>query len=117
RGRRRDDRRRAGGLLHANTSVTSGERAGDRGEGDEQAAPGYPRAAAIESGAFLIGDSNFPGVGLSDEDRAFLAARRAAEDAIPRPRRGRRAVATGIGGAAGEPGLGWGPGRTGQGAA
>lgn len=42
---------------------------------DEQAAPGYARASAIESGAFLLGEPNFPGIGLSDEDKAFLAAR------------------------------------------
>ena len=40
---------------------------------DEQRAPGYKAASAAEGAAVRSGDYNFPGVGLSPEDRAFLA--------------------------------------------
>ena len=40
---------------------------------DEKEAPGYPRASAAETAAVRSGDYNFPVVGLSPEDRAYLA--------------------------------------------
>jgi hypothetical protein len=43
---------------------------------DEQEAPGYVAAHAAEVAAVRAGDYNFPGVGLSPADAAFLAARR-----------------------------------------
>lgn len=43
---------------------------------DEQLAPGYANAAAVEAAHVRAGDVNFPGVGLSAEDEAFLAERR-----------------------------------------
>ena len=43
---------------------------------DEKLAPGYRHADATEVEAVRHGDYNFPGVGLSAEDRTFLAARR-----------------------------------------
>ena len=48
---------------------------------DEQQAPGYAAASAAEAGAVRSGDYNFPGVGLSTEDLAFLADRRKARGA------------------------------------
>jgi hypothetical protein len=45
---------------------------------EERQAPGYAAAEAAEVAACRGGDYNFPGVGLSAEDEAFLAARRAA---------------------------------------
>jgi hypothetical protein len=43
---------------------------------DEALAPGYPAARAAERAAVLSGDYNFPGVGISRADAAFLAERR-----------------------------------------
>jgi hypothetical protein len=48
---------------------------------DEQQAPGYGAAQDAERDAVKSGDYNFPGVGLSTEDLAFLAARRKARGA------------------------------------
>jgi hypothetical protein len=45
---------------------------------DETQAPGYARASEVEAAHVLAGDRNFAGVGLSAEDEAVLAARRAA---------------------------------------
>jgi hypothetical protein len=45
---------------------------------DERLAPGYPDADNAEMAAVRQGDLNFPGIGLSSEDRAFLASRRKA---------------------------------------
>ena len=45
---------------------------------DERLAPGYAAASEAEIAAVGQGDFNFPGMGLSDEDRAFLADRRKA---------------------------------------
>ena len=45
---------------------------------DEKAAPGYPAADAAEVAACRNRLFNFPGIGLSPADEAFLAARRAA---------------------------------------
>jgi hypothetical protein len=45
---------------------------------DEQLAPGYAEAAAAEAAHVRAGDLNFPGVGLSPADAAFVAERRAA---------------------------------------
>jgi hypothetical protein len=45
---------------------------------DECEAPGYAAADAAEVAAVRAGDYNFPGTGLSPQDQAFLAARRAA---------------------------------------
>jgi hypothetical protein len=45
---------------------------------DECEAPGYAAADAAEVAAVRAGDYNFPGIGLSPQDQAFLAARRAA---------------------------------------
>lgn len=42
---------------------------------DEQHAPGYQAADAAEIAACRSGDYNFPVVGLSSEDRTFLAER------------------------------------------
>lgn len=42
---------------------------------DEKKAPGYPAAAAAELSALKAGGYNFPGVGLSTADRAFLYTR------------------------------------------
>jgi len=47
-------------------------------KGDEVLAPGYAQASDREDLAVRAGHYNFGGVGLSDADRAFLAARRAA---------------------------------------
>ena len=44
---------------------------------DERLAPGYEHADKIEYEAVRAGVRNFPGVGLSAEDIAFLAERRA----------------------------------------
>lgn len=44
---------------------------------DERLAPGYQKAREAELAAVERGDRNSPGVGLSSEDLAFLAARRA----------------------------------------
>ena len=44
---------------------------------DESMAPGYARASAAEAEALRRGNRNFPGIGLSGADEAFLAARRA----------------------------------------
>lgn len=43
---------------------------------DETQAPGYKAAYDAELAAVKAGDRNFPGVGLSKKDKAFLAARR-----------------------------------------
>jgi len=43
---------------------------------EERQAPGYAAARAAEEAALRNGDYNFPGVGLSAEDRAFLSERR-----------------------------------------
>ena len=43
---------------------------------DEQGAPGYQFAHDAESAAVRAGDYNFPGVGLSPDDSAFLLKRR-----------------------------------------
>ena len=43
---------------------------------DEKLAPGYAGAADEERRAVMAGVRNYPGVGLSADDRAFLAARR-----------------------------------------
>jgi hypothetical protein len=40
---------------------------------DESLAPGFADAKATETAAVQAGDYNFPGVGLSPADRAFLA--------------------------------------------
>ncbi len=48
---------------------------------DEQQAPGYVAARDAEREAVRSGDYNFPGVGLSTEDLAFLAHRRKARGA------------------------------------
>ena len=45
---------------------------------DECEAPGYAAADAAEVAAVRAGDYNFPGIGLSPQGQAFLAARRAA---------------------------------------
>ena len=45
---------------------------------DEEALPCYPAAVDAERIACLRGDYNFLGIGLTAEDRASLAARRAA---------------------------------------
>ncbi len=45
---------------------------------DEHQAPGYVAARDAEREAVRSGDYNFPGVGLSTEDLAFLADRRKA---------------------------------------
>ena len=45
---------------------------------DEKDAPGYRNADCAERDAVRQGDMNFSGVGLSPEDRTFLANRRAA---------------------------------------
>lgn len=45
-------------------------------EDDETQAPGYKAAHDAEFEAVKAGDLNFPGVGLSPEDQAFLAKRR-----------------------------------------
>ena len=45
---------------------------------DECEAPGYAAADATECAAVQGGDDNFPGIDLTPQDRAFLAARRAA---------------------------------------
>ena len=45
---------------------------------DEREAPGYIAAATAETTAVQQGDMNFPGVGLSPADSAFLAERRKA---------------------------------------
>jgi hypothetical protein len=45
---------------------------------DECEAPGYAAADAAEVAAVRAGDYNFLGTGLSPQDHAFLAARRAA---------------------------------------
>lgn len=45
---------------------------------DERLAPGFAAAQAAEEAAVQRGDFNFPGVGLSAADDAFLAERRAA---------------------------------------
>jgi hypothetical protein len=50
----------------------------DRCAEDERLAPGYADASKAEMDAVRQGDLNFPGVGLSSEDRAFLANRRRA---------------------------------------
>lgn len=42
---------------------------------DEKLAPGYAVADGAEFQACKRGERNFPGVGLSADDRAFLAAR------------------------------------------
>ena len=44
---------------------------------DERQAPGYKAADEAELQAVKNGVRNFPGVGLSDEDKKFLAERRA----------------------------------------
>lgn len=44
---------------------------------DECLAPGFAAARAAEEAAVLGGNFNFPGVGLSAADDAFLAERRA----------------------------------------
>ena len=49
-----------------------------RCQDDECEAPGYAAAEAAECAAVQGGDYNFPGIGLDPQDRAFLAARRAA---------------------------------------
>lgn len=43
---------------------------------DETQAPGYQAAYDAELASVKKGDRNFPGVGLSPEDQAFLAKRR-----------------------------------------
>jgi len=45
---------------------------------DEREAPGYAAAVAAEIVAVRAGQFNFPGVGLTPADHAFLLARRAA---------------------------------------
>ncbi len=45
---------------------------------DERLAPGYAAAREAEIASVRQGDFNFPGIGLSAEDRAFLAHRRKA---------------------------------------
>jgi hypothetical protein len=47
---------------------------------DECLAPGYASAIQAEMAAVSQGDFNFPGIGLSSEDRAFLASRRKARN-------------------------------------
>lgn len=47
---------------------------------DERLAPGYSVASQAEMAAVGQGDLNFPGVGLSGEDKAFLARRLTARD-------------------------------------
>ena len=47
-------------------------------QNDECEAPGYAAAAAAEVAAVRAGDDNFPGTGLSPQDRAYLAAWRTA---------------------------------------
>lgn len=55
---------------------------------DEKRAPNYEAAVMAEQAAFMAGQRNFPGIGLSDDDAAFLAARRAARAAQPSVRSG-----------------------------
>lgn len=43
---------------------------------DEQLAPGYEKARLAELAAVEGGNRSFPGIGLSGDDLAFLAARR-----------------------------------------
>jgi len=50
----------------------------DRCADDERLAPGYAEANKAEMAAVRQGDLNFPGIGLSSEDSAFLANRRKA---------------------------------------
>ena len=45
---------------------------------DEKALPSYKDGNAAELDAVKAGNYNFPGVGLTADDQAFLAARRAA---------------------------------------
>ena len=47
---------------------------------DERLAPGYAEAVKAEMASVRQGDLNFPGVGLSSEDHAFLANRRKARN-------------------------------------
>jgi hypothetical protein len=47
----------------------------DRCADDERLAPGYAAASQAEMAAVRNGDMNFPGVGLSSEDQAFLTQR------------------------------------------
>jgi hypothetical protein len=54
---------------------------------DERFAPGVQTAKAAEEDAVRRGDLNFPGIGLSAADFAFLAGRRVGPPAL---RRGRR---------------------------
>ena len=42
---------------------------------DERQAPGFVTAHAIEAAAVKNGNYNFPGIGLSEADRSFLAER------------------------------------------
>lgn len=42
---------------------------------DERQAPGFAAARAADEAAIKEGNYNFPGVGLSDADTAFLAQR------------------------------------------
>ena len=44
---------------------------------DERQAPGFADARAVDDAAIKQGNYNFPGVGLSESDRAFLADLRA----------------------------------------
>ena len=50
---------------------------------DERDAPGYQAAYEAEALAVKNGDFNFPGVGLSQYDRAFLAERLRARAGAP----------------------------------
>ena len=43
---------------------------------EEKGAPNYARARAAEEAACRAGDFNFAGIGLAEEDEAFLAERR-----------------------------------------
>lgn len=52
---------------------------------DERLAPGYAQASAAELAAVHSGQMNYPGVGLSNEDRAFLSQRRAKRRAASEP--------------------------------
>jgi hypothetical protein len=44
-------------------------------KGDERGAPGYRNAVEAEAAALRRGETNYPGAGLSDADRAYLAGR------------------------------------------
>jgi hypothetical protein len=52
---------------------------------DEKLAPGFPAARAAEEAAVRAGNLNFPGLGLSAIDDAFLAERRRKRQGGPDP--------------------------------